>query len=583
MKSSVISGQISNYNNISSYNDFKDDNKNYILIVEDNNINKAILSKILSVYYNVVSAENGKIALQILRSGNFSFSAIMLDLIMPVMDGFTFLHEISLFDEFKSIPIIVTTGNDDRENEKKALELGAWDFVSKPYDAQIILFRIKNAIDRSQLTAFSRLKYLAEFDSLTGICNKEHFLYEVSKLVKSEKPGSFIFVRFDIYRFQLINAFFGIHEGDLLLKYIATFLSDFVKSFTSSICGRMNADVFAFCIPFSDESAVVDMVKHIKKMLKAYPLNFDIVPTFGIYLISDLSVQPDIMLDRAALAAKSIKGNYMVNYAFYNDKMRQEITTEQEITNEMNKALEDHQFTVYFQPKYDLKTRIPCGAEALVRWIHPVKGCVSPGTFIPVFERNGFVTKLDYYVWESVCIAIRKWLDCGKLVHPVSVNVSRVNLYNKDLIRQLCELTDKYNVPKELINLEITESAYTESPEILQQMTEKLKNCGFVIMMDDFGSGYSSLNILKDIDVDVLKIDMRFLSDTHRQQRSENIISSVVGMAKSLGISTIAEGVERKEQADFLASIGCDCVQGFYFARPMPIEQYEPYAEDIAL
>ncbi|MEG2174537.1 MAG: EAL domain-containing protein, partial [Oscillospiraceae bacterium] len=220
-------------------------------------------------------------------------------------------------------------------------------------------------------------------------------------------------------------------------------------------------------------------------------------------------------------------------------------------------------------------TNLPCGAEALVRWMHPAKGILAPVDFIPVFERNGFITKLDYYVWEQTCQWLHSWIEKGYTPFPLSVNVSRVNLYNPNLVEMLLELVNRYELEPALLNLELTESAYTDNPATMKKVMTQLQSHGFIVMMDDFGSGYSSLSLLKDIMIDVLKIDMRFLSVCEVPGRGENIIASVIRMAKWIGIPVIAEGAETAEQVDFLRSVGCDYVQGYYYARPMPIAEYE--------
>ncbi len=523
----------------------------------------------------MTTAENGEKALAILEQNADSIAGIMLDLVMPVMDGFAFLQQLSINEKMQNIPVIVSTGNNDRENEKKALRLGAWDFVSKPYDADIIRFRLKNAITRSRLSAFEQLKYLAEFDTLTDIYNKNKFFDKVSAMLRGSSVGEFAFIRFDIDRFQLVNAFFGTREGNNVLQYIARIIAEYGKNIEDYAYGRMDSDVFALLLRNRGEETAEDFSKYIRAKLKAYPLYFDLVPTIGVYIIDEPEIKPVIMLDRATLASKQVKGSYMQSYAFYTPEMGQKIAVEQEITNEMSTALSEEQFVVYLQPKYDLRTEKSSGAEALVRWKHPQRGMISPGEFIPVFERNGFITELDFYVWEKVCAMIKKWKELGWPLHPVSVNVSRGNIYKQDLVERLCALTDKYGVPRSLLHLEVTESAYTENADILHNMINELHSCGFTIMMDDFGSGYSSLNVLKDIEVDILKIDMRFLSDTENKKRSDSIITFVVDMAKRLEISTVAEGVEKREQVEFLRGAGCDYVQGYYFARPMPSEEYE--------
>lgn len=313
----------------------------------------------------------------------------------------------------------------------------------------------------------------------------------------------------------------------------------------------------------------------MRMRLGQYQLAFDVVPAIGIYVIRERDLSVDAMYDRANLAAKQCKGNYIENYAFYVDEMREDIVREQQIVNHMRHALDEEEFVLYLQPKYSLQDNRICGAEVLVRWAKPEGGMISPGEFIPIFERNGFITKLDYYVWEKTCKLLAGWIAEGKKPSPVSVNISRVSLYNPRLVEAICGLTDRYHIPRELLELELTESAYTTNPKAIKETMERLQKEGFSILMDDFGSGYSSLNVLKDIAVDVLKIDMKFLSDTDQEGRSQNILASVVRMAKWLNLPVIAEGVERREQVDFLHSVGCEYVQGFYFARPMPVSDYE--------
>lgn len=554
--------------------------KKTVLIVDDSEINRRILEKILSDEFTVLEAQNGQAALDLLKGNIGEIAAVVLDLVMPVMSGYEFLGLVSQTEELSNIPIIVSTGNTEKENEIRALELGAWDFISKPYNARILKFRIKNAISRSQLAAFQQLKYLSEFDILTDIFNKKHMFAATVEMLAHFTKQRFAFVRVDIDRFQLINSYFGKKAGDRLLIHIGSILKKFAVTLEPITYGRMEADVFAMCIPYTSNDRLYDIINVLKKEIKNFSISFDVVPTFGVYIVEDIHEQPDSMLDKANLAARQVKGNYVTNYAIYAPEMSREIEIEQEIINEMSEALAKKQFVVYFQPKYSLQTRKPCGAEALVRWRHPKKGMIPPGDFIPVFESNGFIAQLDHYIWEEVCRYIRRWLDDGKKVSPISVNVSRVNMYNQHLVDELCSLVEKYNVPKELFNLELTESAYTDNPGILMDTMKKLHDNHFTVMMDDFGSGYSSLNILKDIEVDVLKIDMKFLSESSIPGRGENIVASVVRMAKWLNIPTIAEGVEKSEQVEFLSGVGCEYVQGFFFARPMPAEDYEKLAEE---
>ncbi|MEG3074352.1 MAG: EAL domain-containing protein, partial [Ruthenibacterium sp.] len=455
-----------------------------ILIVDDNGVNRSILSKILSEQYTVLEAENGQVAMALLHEYADELSAVMLDIIMPVMDGYAVLQAIHDDEQFHNLPIVVTTENSNSDSEIKALTLGAWDFVSKPYNANIILFRLKNAIDRSQLSALKELRYLAEYDTLTGIFNKQKFFDATRKLIDENPEETFVFMRFDVDRFQLINSFFGTAEGDKLLIYIAQKMAADALRYEKSTYGRIESDIVGLCVPYR-RAQLEEMVLQSKKTLAKYNPNYDIVPSVGLYVIDDPRISVEEMYNRATLAAKTCKGSYVDFYAYYNESMSAALAAEQEITNEMNAALSSGQFEIYLQPQYNIHTNLPCGAEALVRWNHPKKGMLSPGIFIPVFERNGFITKLDYYVWEQACQCLHTWKMQGAAPHSLSVNVSRVNLYNPKLVEMLMALVEQYQIEPSLLNLELTESAYTDNPIAMKKMMNQLQSHGFTIMMDD--------------------------------------------------------------------------------------------------
>lgn len=554
--------------------------KDRILVVDDAKIDRITLRKILNDDYEIVEAENGRQALDILdaQTEDETIAAVLLDLVMPGISGYQFMQEYQKIETYRRIPVIVATVEGDTVTERECLELGAWDFVSKPYDPMVIRFRVKNAIERSQQQLSKELKYRADYDTLTGIYNKTKF-FEATRAILNQNPNeTFVLLRIDVAKFQLVNSFFGVYEGDNLLRYIAEEIRKFAGGSVKTSFGRLEADIFCICMPYRSEQMLDEFLRYLRMRIGQYNLEYDIVPTVGIYVIEDRTLTIDSMYDRANLAAKKCKGNYIRNYAFYTSDMSEELVKEQRIVNSMKSALEGNEFVIYLQPKYELQRNAIEGAEVLVRWLSPSRGMVSPGEFIPIFERNGFITKLDYYVWEKTCQMIARWLKEGKEPEPVSVNISRVSLYNPRLVEIICGLVEKYRVPPHLLQLELTESAYTNNPQAIREMMEKFQKAGFSILMDDFGSGYSSLNVLKDIAVDILKIDMKFLSDTDKQGRSENILASVVRMAKWLDMPVVAEGVERREQVDFLRSIGCEYVQGYYFAKPMPVEQYEEMA-----
>lgn len=549
--------------------------KKKVLIVEDEIINREILKRILSDDYEVLEASNGSEALDILKKTR-GINAIILDIIMPVMDGMEFLKIYHKDEKLVSIPLIVSTSDDDDETECECLKYDAWDFIKKPYNKDIIKFRIRNAIERSNLSLYNELKYREEYDLLTGIYSRRKFFKETKRLITRNTDKDYLFIRFDIHKFQLVNQFFGAEKGDMLIKYAAqVFKKNLVDTSDTYSYGRINADVLCCCIEEIPETELVKKFKKIRDELNEFDIDFDLLPVYGIYRITDRDESIDMIYDSANLAAKKCKGNYITNYEYYDESMRKQLIQEQMIVNEMAQALEEEQFVLYVQPKYEIRHEELVGGEVLVRWKHPVRGMISPGMFIPVFERNGFISKLDYYVWEHTCMMIRDWLKEGLKPYPVSVNISRVSLYNPKLPEQIIELVKKYNIPAEYIQFELTESAYTSNPEQIKKAMKELQNYGFKILMDDFGSGYSSLNVLKDITVDILKLDMRFMVDGTSDNRGENILASVVRMAKWLEMPVIAEGVEKKQQVEFLRSVGCEYVQGFYYAKPMPVDEYE--------
>lgn len=429
--------------------------------------------------------------------------------------------------------------------------------------------------DISQLRQVRKnLGYRASYDALTGIYNRETFYAKAQKLIQLNPDVDFAILRMDIERFKVINDLFGEKVGDRLLKYIANIYSN--VNLPLCVSGRLHSDNFVVLFQYTEETCR-HFIESLKIMASSFSLDYRVVLNFGLYRIKDEDRDKpvSVMSDRAGLALKKAKGNYLVLYGEYDDDMRQDLVTEQGIVNEMGKALQQREFVLYLQPKYEISHETIIGAEVLVRWQNSQRGFISPGEFIPIFEHNGFIFNLDQYVWEESCRLLRKWLDEGKSPLPVSVNVSRVSMCSENLVGIFKNLIKKYNLPKHLLQLEITESAYIDNPEYIIEVTKALQKEGFVILMDDFGSGYSSLNMLKNLPVDVLKIDLKFLDSVDSSGRGGNILNSVVRMAQWLDIPVIAEGVETRNQVEFLRSIGCNWVQGFYYSKPVPVNEYE--------
>lgn len=439
----------------------------------------------------------------------------------------------------------------------------------------IILLLLLNIRSKSaQNQALRKLNYAADFDELTEIYHKQAFYRYTRKLIDANPDMPFTLVRFDIWRFKAFNDTFGTDEGDKLLKAIALYLMQ--HSIEKSIYGRLVADHFALCFPTEQWKAEA-FTHEVAEYLNSRGYDLELFPCFGIYQIDDKSLPLDIMCDRANMALQTVKQNYTKSYAFYDETLRDKLVIEQEITGEMSVALDEHQFVIYLQPVYSLAKKEVVSAETLVRWRHPVKGIINPNVFIPIFEHKGLITKLDYFVWEEALKYLRERRDSGKRLLPLSVNMSRVCLYTPTLINDLKALIAKYDIDAKYLRFEITESVYADDADQLIKTISELQGCGFKVLMDDFGSGYSSLNMLKDVPVDILKIDMKFLSDFESTSRAGNILTSILRMAKWLNLPVIAEGVETREQMDFLMSIGCDKIQGYCYSHPLPPDAFDDF------
>ena len=414
---------------------------------------------------------------------------------------------------------------------------------------------------------------MAERDAVTGIYTKFKFYRTVRELLSENTEETFAFARFDIDRFKMINNFYGVKEGDKVLQSVASELRRISTVFDHFVYGRLENDVFAVCMPFKEENVEL-LVNALQINLRKVNKDYNIKVSCGVYVINDDTLDVSEMYDRAFLAAKSCKGKFVQSIAYYNESMIEDMRQEQFIINEVNRAIDEEQFEVYLQPKINLVTDRSYGAEALVRWNHPEKGMISPGEFIPIYERNGIIGRLDQYMWRRVCKLLRRWLDEGKQPNPISVNVSRVNIYNPQLVQIFKKLLTEYQIPAELLNLELTESAFMEDQDLIMRMMSNLHQLGFKIMMDDFGSGYSSLNILLETPFDVIKLDRKFMENMMVSDKGRLILEQVVTMADKLDLGLLAEGVETKEQTELLRSIGCDQVQGYYYAKPMPEEEF---------
>lgn len=540
--------------------------KKRIMIVDDIEFNRVALRRLFEDNYDILECGNGKGVLDLLEKGVIP-DVILLDIIMPEMDGMEVLKYLQEHSEYSKIPVIMETGQEDADYEVKALELGAVDFIRKPYHPEAVKYRVHNVLERA-----AHNKDKLQYDRLTHIYSKTAFYDAVQQLIQrrcTEEP--YVLVLADIERFKVVNDLFGTDTGDKILKEIARCLSEHVKG--KGVCGRLQGDNFAFCM----QKKLLDiqqLIQESDRVIRKYELRYQLVINYGIYQIDNADIPVHIMCDRARLALQTVKGNYLKRFAVYDSSLRKIILEEQQIVNEMNEALAKGQFSIYLQPVFNMKTGKAVTAEALVRWIHPERGVIPPDKFIPLFERNGFISKLDYFVWEEACKVLHYMKKHKKRVIPISVNLSRVDFYNQELCGDILKLIHKYELDTSMFKMEITETAYTENPEQLVRTLEVMRQNGLEIYMDDFGSGYSSLNMLKDVPVDVLKVDMKFLEGIETSDKAGSILLSIYKMAKALNMPVIAEGVETKGQLDVLGQIGGERVQGYYYSEPLPVDKY---------
>ena len=545
-----------------------------ILIVDDQEINRVILGKMLSQEYQVLQASNGKDALDILNANKDNISAVILDIIMPVMDGYEVLKKMNEDKDLSKIPVIVSSQDNNVESEIKALALGAQDFIAKPYDAKIILHRLHNTIKLRETAAIINK---AQRDELTGLYNKTFFLEKVSDLISQRPDEKYDLICFGIEKFRLVNETYGTDVGDELLQYIGKYL---LSSKDSLISSRFTADQFYSLVLHRDDYPN-ELIRASLEKFQLRTVELSVRLHFGIYLIDDPKIPVSAMCERAAMAAKENKSHYDSLFSYYDDDLRRTQVEQKWMTDNMLESLAKKEFVVYYQPKYDLTKEAIAGAEALVRWESPEKGLIKPDKFIPLFERTGLITTLDSYVWEVICQDLKQWLHNKDTVFPISANVSRADLFNPKLVDILTGLLKKYEIPIHILHLEITESAYTDNQQQIIQVVKKLRSLGFVIEMDDFGTGYSSLNMLAEMPVDVLKLDMGFVRCEALSSSSRGVLSFCISLAKWLNLSVIAEGVETKEQVNLLRSMDCNFIQGYYFAKPMKKNEFENLLQKI--
>lgn len=542
--------------------------KRRVLVVDDEDVNRELLGNMLSEHYDVSYAANGEEALEKLFDRNSHYSLVLLDLLMPIMSGLELLKKIQDVERLKAVPVIVMTS--EKPAEVKSIKLGAADFITKPFDMpEVILARCERIItlyeDQSIIKA-------AEKDELTGLFNREFFFEYIHQMEDCNKNKVIDAIALNIDHFHILNESYGRKIGDSVLKTTAELL---MKAFENSyIECRTDSDHFFLCGAHRDDyAASFDALQEELSRLTQIPkIHFRV----GIYQNVDKNAPMETWFDHAKLACDRIKGDYTKQIFFYTKELNDADLYHERLINDIDGAIKNRDLQVYFQPKYGIQGDKPVlrSAEALVRWKHPELGMISPGDFIPLFEENGLIQKVDHFVWEEAADKIREWKDTIGASVPVSVNVSRIDIYDEGFETRVNSLLKEKNLTPADIYLEITESAYSEDAARLIEAVNHLRDMGFKIEMDDFGSGYSSLNMITTIPIDVLKMDMSFVRNMNKDEKSLKLVELVISIAKFLNVPVVAEGVEDAGQVEALKKMGCDIIQGYYFSKPLPAEEY---------
>ena len=548
--------------------------KRTVLIVEDELVNQQLLGFILRGSYNVIFAKNGQEAIDILHSGEYRVSMILLDILMPVMDGITFLRLAAEDERIRSIPIIVLTS--DNEMELEAFQLGAMDFIKKPYDMpDIILARVRRIIE---FVEDREIIKDVEHDPLTRLYNRSFFFEYTRRLMDSEKDRSFDMLAVDVDRFRIANEVYGRAFGDQVLCALADGIREILQEQMGIGC-RADADLFYILLEHGTD--LNDILERIRSCVRDGEHQSILRIRMGAYCQIGAEHPVSWYAEAAGSACDSIRGNYQTDVMVYDEALHQRELMNERLIADVDTAIEERQFIVYFQPKYAVQGDRPMlvSAEALVRWIHPELGFVSPGAFIPLFEENGLISKVDNYVWREAARQLCVWKKQYGLNLQVSVNVSRKDLFNGSLCDQLKDIVSENGLTVDDLVFEVTESAYSQDTAQMLQAVKSLRDAGFKIEMDDFGSGYSSLNMLCLMPIDALKIDMKFVRNIVSSKTGYRIVELVVEMARALNVPTIVEGVEDQEQYELVRRVGCDVVQGYYFSKPVDAAGFEKLIE----
>ncbi len=547
--------------------------KRMILVADDELINRELLNQILKEDYETVFACDGDETLSRIREYKDTLSLVLLDVLMPGKTGIEILKIVKADPQLSKIPVIVLTS--ESESEIESLQLGAADFIPKPYPAPgVIQARVLRTIELSEDRDIIQS---TERDTLTGLYNKEYFYRYAQQYDQFHRDKDMDAVVVDVNHFHMINERYGSAYGDGILRRIADRLKELFADENGIVC-RKEADTFMIYCPHREDYK--DILDHdFSDMDEEDSFNNRVRLRMGVYSNVDKGLDIERRFDHAKTAADTVKNSFTKNIGIYDDSLHERELYAEQLIEDFPAAIAEEQFQVYYQPKFDVRPDIPVltSAEALVRWVHPKLGMISPGVFIPLFEENGLIEQLDNYVWKKTARQIREWKEKYDYSIPVSVNVSRIDMYDPKMSQNLQQIVDDNGLKSSDIVLEITESAYTEESEQIIETVQHLRIMGYKIEMDDFGTGYSSLNMISHLPIDALKLDMQFVKNAFREGGNTRMIEVIIDIADILHVPVVAEGVETEQRLDALKALGCDIVQGYFFSKPVPAREFEPF------
>ncbi len=546
--------------------------KRRVLVVTDSQINKNTLDDLLRDDYEADYPKAPGETLEYLKASLLvpsRYCALILNIENKSSDAIELLKEIRRDSTYKYLPIMILSSRPNEAEEVEALECGAEEYMECPFNSLVLRKRLKNLVTLQD--AFLRIRSL-EMDSQTRLLTRQAFYERLSVKLHESYGKKYSLVVFSIERFHTINESYGYEEGDRFIMSLAGLINDFILKY-GGMCARTDGTRFAVLIPHEENvfdmyfDALNEYIVNYQNRAKGYL-------KFGVYHIDDIEENPFIIGHKVDVALKRAIESFDKNIVEYDENVNKKVEFENSIADDLIKALKNGEIKVYYQPKHYPHDGGLSGAEALVRWEHPTYGFLNPGQFIPVLERNGLITELDLFVFDHVCMRTREWMDRYKRYAHISINLSRIDFYRDDIVDVLCSITDKYDLDPKMIHIEVTESAYVEAPEKLLDVIKEIKSKGFIFELDDFGTGFSSLSLLADMPVDIIKLDKAFVQMIDKSVQARKVVSFIISMAKWMNRYVVAEGVENENQLSVLRSMDCNLIQGFYFSRPMPEEEF---------